>query len=59
MTGSDLDLSVVPSIQHLRTKTDIQEGRNRRSSGYKEAEPRSSCSASADSVMEIQTHSES
>jgi len=30
VTGSDLDVSVVPSRQHPRTKTDIQEGRNRR-----------------------------
>jgi hypothetical protein len=28
-TGSDRDLSVVPSRQHIRIKTDIQEGRNR------------------------------
>jgi len=36
MTGNDLDVFVFPSRQHLKIKTAIQEGRNRRLRGTRQ-----------------------
>jgi hypothetical protein len=58
VTGSDRDFSVFPSRQHIRIKNRHSGGSKQASSACKAEESQNNCSASADSVMEIQTHNE-